>query len=142
MQIVVTFGKIAWDALHLNWGAIQADWSAGMAKIDQIVAQEAKRVKAHAAEMARGDQGGGAWRGAGRRKPAAASRCRRPAAISIISRAAAAAAKRKEGRHEPRRAARGRARGEKAAWAMEQDAQGTFQQYSLQSEADFWAAAL
>jgi hypothetical protein len=25
---------------------------------------------------------------------------------------------------------------------MEQDAQGTFQQYSLQSEADFWAAAL
>jgi hypothetical protein len=51
MQIVVTFGKIAWDALHLDWGAIQGDWSAGMGKIDQIVAQEAFRVKKYAAEM-------------------------------------------------------------------------------------------
>lgn len=30
----------------------------------------------------------------------------------------------------------------KTAWAEEQDAQGTFQEYSLQSEADFWAQAL
>jgi hypothetical protein len=37
--------------MHLNWGAIQNDWSAGMAKVDQIVAQEAQRIKAHAAEM-------------------------------------------------------------------------------------------
>jgi hypothetical protein len=38
--------------------------------------------------------------------------------------------------------ARGRAREEENRLGEEQDAQGTFQQYSLQAEADFWAEAL
>jgi hypothetical protein len=47
-----TFGKVAWDALTLNWSAIDADWKAGMDKVAGYVEKATVRVKAAAAEAA------------------------------------------------------------------------------------------
>lgn len=142
MQIVVAFGKIAWDALSLNWGAIQGDWQAGMAKIDQIVSQEAGRIKAHAAEMAaaiqaaaRGEALGGK-EGSGLKMPKAGGDF-----DYTPAKTGGGGGKKKEGMSLAEKL-EAELEAKKTAWAMEQDAQGTFQQYSLQSEADFWAAAL
>ena len=38
--------KVIWDALHFNWGAIQADWAAGMKAIADNAVAEAHRVTA------------------------------------------------------------------------------------------------
>jgi hypothetical protein len=140
MQIVVTFGKIAWDALHLDWGAIQADWSAGMGKIDSIVAQEAKRVKQYAAEMGAAIKAAAHGEALGGDKKTGLEMPKAGGDFSYTP-GGGGSKKKKEGMSLAERL-EAELEAKKLAWAMEQDAQGTFQQYSLQSEADFWAAAL
>ena len=39
------FAKVAEDALTLNWGAISADWQAGMDRVAQHVEDAANRIK-------------------------------------------------------------------------------------------------
>lgn len=42
--------KIAFDALHFNWGDIEADWSAGMASIDAIATRHLGHIAGEAAK--------------------------------------------------------------------------------------------
>jgi hypothetical protein len=142
MQIVITFGKIAWDALHLNWGAIQGDWQSGMNKIDQIVAAEAKKIQAHAAEMASAIAAAAQGKGIGGEAGGGIKLPKAGGDFDYNPGAGSGGKKKTGGGMSLAEKLEAELEQKKTAWAMEQDAQGTFQQYSLQSEADFWAAAL
>jgi hypothetical protein len=55
-QIIITFGKIAYDALTLNWGAIAGDWQTGMNRVVNIVHEATKKIVDDAGEMAKAIQ--------------------------------------------------------------------------------------
>jgi hypothetical protein len=97
MQVIVTFGNIAADALSLNWGSIAGDWQQGMNRSEQDRGrrhpQSRRRRRAHGAALAAANAGEG-----GRSREAAASSSRKAAAISISTRPRAVRARRARSR--------------------------------------------
>jgi hypothetical protein len=146
-EVVRTFdAKVAYDALSGEWGAVESDWQQGTNRLVQITADATNKIEALAAEahaaftgaLSGGDDrrqrlfkghkpalGAGAGGNfdynphgpAGRRR----TRSRRTTWSSASSRSS---------------------RRRRRPWEKEQLAQDTAQQYSLDSEADFWAQAL
>jgi hypothetical protein len=155
LQVV---GKVCEDALMLHWGSIQADWDSGMKHVEDVVNQrtgEILKTTAHLRDQARADFNSAM--GIGDSFDAFVGKMFAPAgppkhddfkfkfgggggeAPDITN-----PEKGKKGGEKTTIAEKLEAELEakKLAWSLEQDAQGTFQQYSLQSEADFWAEAL
>jgi TP901 family phage tail tape measure protein len=157
MQVL---GKVIEDALMLRWGAIRSDWNAGMENIRQTVAAKGQEIINEAAKTRAGVQ---------RELDAAANiknsfgaffnRMNQPFGMPKDERvkpASGAGALGEVPDFAPTKSGGGsKSNGDslaeklekeleakKAAWAMEQDAQGQMQRYSLQAEADFWAQAL
>lgn len=134
-------GKVINDVFTLNWGAISGDWDAGTARLDAIVEKHAKHIKELMADAMSADSdakhgkdhtGGKPHEGVEEPKvpkdfdpglPTSKSHQKKPKDDLVQKLDEELTAK-------------------KTAWAMEQEAQGTFQQFSLQSEADYWAQAL
>jgi hypothetical protein len=157
-EFMKVVGKICEDALHLHWGSIAADWDAGMANVRNAVQAKSNEILAvtgHLRQQAQADlaaaAGMGTQFGDFFKKMAADSY--KPAHDDFKFKFGGGGGdapditnpeKGKKGKEGPSIAERLEAELEqkKTAWAMEQDAQGTFQQYSLQAEADYWSAAL
>ena len=141
--VVMTFGKIVEDALTLNWGAIQGDWNAGLDAVVARVKTSTDRIKS-LADDAKSHLSFGSGMDGLNYDPTGGKVGSLPEA------------KPKGGGFDPDLTAGGHKKkgpsiaqqldeeleAKKTAWAMEQDAQGTYQQYSLQSEADFWQQSL
>lgn len=141
IDILVTLGKIAWDAFTLNWGAIQADWDRGLATIKGHALKTAGEIKTAYADLAQ--TMGAAMRGEG---PKAAGGGGAPTVRS--------------GGYEPPTTAgggggKGGAKAEtrmsgweeklaeqRLAQSRMSEQQGTFQELSKQSEADYWKSIL
>jgi hypothetical protein len=154
MQVV---GKVVDDALHLRWGSIAADWDAGMAQVRNAVQAKTNEILAvtgHLRQQAQSDLAAAAGVGTsfGDFFKKLAGDSYKPKhddfkfnfgggggeAPDITN--PSKGKKKKDGSLAEQLEAE--LEQKKTAWAMEQDAQGTFQQYSLQAEADYWAAAL
>ena len=154
MQVV---GRVCEDALMLHWGRIASDWNAGMANVKAVVQQKANEIAQTTAALRKHVQDDmAAISGIGNSFGDFFTKVTKPYAPAhddfkfkfgggggdapdITS-----PGKGSKGKQGPSVAEQLEAELEakKTAWAMEQDAQGTYQQYSLQSEADFWAQAL
>jgi len=134
---LVTFGKVAWDAFSLNWGAIEGDWASGMARVEKQIEASSARIKGHVAEM------NAALTAAahGEALPGKPAETHEPKGVKDFDPDLAGAGK-KGPKTTIAQKLEEELEAKKTAWAMEQDAQGTYQQYSLQSEADFWQQAL
>ena len=133
---LVTFGKVAWDAFSLNWGAIEGDWAAGMARVSKQIEASTDRIKAHAAEMGQAI----AAAAHGQAMPGKPTETHEPKGVKDFDPDLAGA--KKGPKTTIAQKLEEELEAKKTAWAMEQDAQGTYQQYSLESEADFWRQAL
>lgn len=134
---LVTFGKVAWDAFSLNWGAIEGDWKSGMARVEKQIDASSARIKDHVAEMSAAISAaahGQALAGKAEEAP-------EPKGAKDFDPDLTAGGKKKKGPSIAQQLDE-ELEAKKTAWAMEQDAQGTYQQFSLQSEADFWRQAL
>lgn len=134
---LLVLGRVAYDALSLNWGSIEGDWANGMARVGKQVEETTNKIKAHAAEMNQAI--GAAAHGAA--MPGATTEAHAMRATRDFDPAMDGAGKGKKGPSIAQQLEE-ELEAKKTAWAMEQDAQGTYQQFSLQSEADFWAQAL
>ncbi|AYJ86204.1 hypothetical protein D3Y57_09800 [Sphingomonas paeninsulae] len=154
--LMKTTAIIIADALTMQWTDIAADWREGMNSVDAEVKAGGARIVADArktasdanaefAKIGKGDAAFQAWAD-GLMKPAA------PKPTGVKEHEAP-----KGGDAGPNLEHTPKAKKEKdtvvsdlndiltakkLAWAMEQDAQGTAQAYSLQSEADYWAQVL
>ena len=152
----VMIGKIIRDAFMLNWGAIEADWNDGMAKIDAIATSHARHIAEEMGAAQRAvdlanralnavDQpahlGGGHSRQDANKygNPDTVDGLR---ADDIKGGKSAKGKKASAGKDDLVQHLDAELEAKKTAWALEQDAQGTAQSYSLQSEAEYWAAVL
>ncbi|MGN6817797.1 MAG: hypothetical protein ACTHJR_03910 [Sphingomonas sp.] len=141
IDVLTTMGKIAWDAFTLNWGAIEGDWSSGLARMKSHALSTAKEIKQTYQDLAKtiaaamkgegppqgktggvkgvakgdGDGGGGGTRKGG--GGAAAN-------DDLVQRLD------------------NELKVKQTNWAMEQAAQGKAEAYSLQSVADYWKGIL
>jgi len=137
---VITFGKIVSDALHMNWGEISADWQHGLDAIDRQTAETAKHIIKSA------DEAKTAWNAMlkGEALPSPKHEALpEPKGSKDFDPSVGATHKGKE-KKGPSVAEQlnQELEDKKTAWAMEQDAKGTFLQWSTQADVDFWAAAL
>jgi hypothetical protein len=140
-QVIMTFGKIAYDALTLNWGSIEGDWNKGMNRLVAIVDEGTKKVVADAQQMAAALQAAANGEAVGG-TPKGVKFGKGGGDFDYNPTAPGKKGKKGGAKDDLVQKLEEELEAKKAAWAMEQDAQGTFQQYSLQSEADYWAAAL
>jgi hypothetical protein len=158
-EFMKVVGKVCADALTLNWGAIASDWSNGMegvrkavaAKADEVIG-EARRmhagVAAEAAAAARVSASFDAFykkmdgpAGASSEKP---FKFKFGGGIGDAPDLSKTPKEKKEKQPKDDLVQRleEELEAKKTAWAMEQDAQGTAQAYSLESEADYWKQIL
>lgn len=136
--MLVTMGKIAYDAFTLQWGSIQSDWQAGLDGLASKVQAFDNKIKAlHDDMMAHLAFGGG---GAAAPKPPAMPKM--PGSFDPTLGSTPKAKKEKGAKDDLVQKLNEELEAKKTAWEMEQEAQGTFQKFSLQTEADFWAQAL
>lgn len=126
--------KVTEDAFRLDWGAIKADWHNGLAGVESEVRATSNRIIAATQEMktafmaaglgqampSHGEKGVPSTRAGGDFEPPLPTGRQKKKKDDLVQRL-----------QEELDA-------KKVAWAMEQDAQGTAQAYSLQSEADYW----
>lgn len=157
-EFMKVLGQVVWDALHLNWGAIKGDWENGMENVRQAVNAKAQQIVGEVHQMKTAVKADFAdMLNTGKSFSSFFDQMMKPGAApkhddfkfkfgggggeapDITN-----PSKGKKEKQGPSVAEQLEAELEekKTAWAMEQDAQGTFQQYSLQAEADYWATAL
>jgi hypothetical protein len=156
-EFMKVVGKVCEDALHLNWSSIAGDWDAGMANVRNAVAaksNEILQITGHLRQQAQSDLAAAAGMGAqfgdffkNLTKPYApahdAFKFKFGGGGGEAPDLSAPSPKGKKGeKMSLAEQLEAELEQKKTAWAMEQDAQGTFQQFSLQAEADFWAEAL
>ena len=141
--VIVAVGKIVYDFFHLDWAGIRADWDAGFNAIEQRAKASAEKFRALRDDMKSHLSFGSGMDGLNYD----------PTGGKVGS---LPEAKSKGGSFDPDLTAGGHKKKgpsiaqqleeelelKKTNWALEQDAQGTYQQFSLQSEADFWQQAL
>jgi hypothetical protein len=152
-----TLGTVVMDALTLQWGSIAADWDAGMAQIDNVVKTRGKQIaddaKTYAQQAqswfssadAEGNKLAQYWAHAGDQQKPASTGIALPKTGNDAGGDLSSAGK--KGKHQKEKDdlvqhLQEELTAKKLAWAMEQDAQGTAEAYSLQSEADYWKAIL
>lgn len=129
---LMTFGKIAWDAFTLNWSAIKSDWDAGLTAVVARVKVATDQIKALAADAQSHLSFGGGDKPAETPVPKPT-----PGFDPDLK-----TGKDKKPKDDLVQNLDEALKAKQVAWAMEQDAQGTAQEYSLQSVADYWKAAL
>jgi hypothetical protein len=155
-----TVKNVIVDALTLNWGAIEADWSAGMAKVDQIATSHAKHIAEEmGAAQSAVDNLATAWSHVGKPLNKNQDEGTPTTLAGIMARGHQApddklrnddisgkkGPKEKKGKAAKDDLVQGldaELEAKKTAWGLAQEAQGTAQAFSLQSEADYWAQAL
>ena len=133
-------GTVTKDVLTFNWGAIAGDWRAGMSDLDKIVEDTAKKIKAHASEMAaalaaaaQGKAVGGGHSGVPEAKgakdfdPDIAKQPKQKAPNADKSRMSGWEAVLEQ---------------QKVDFKMLQDAQNGHEQWSLQKDVDYWKALI
>jgi hypothetical protein len=133
--VVMAFGKIAWDAMHLNWGAIKGDWAAGLAGVEAEVRASAERIKAIQADLASHLVFG---KPAGTDKPEKPGKPDGTGDVPDLTHHA----KQKKPKDDLVQNLEAELTAKKLAWAKEQDAHGTAIAFSLQVEADYWSKVL
>lgn len=157
-----TVGKVCEDALTLHWGQIASDWDAGMAQVQGVVKQRADQILSITGQMrkqaqedmaaAAGIQNsfGGFINGLDMNNPLGGA----PAHSGIKPNFGggfgdvpdiASSGKGKKGggaKDDLVQKLQEELQAKKDAWNEEQLAQDTAQQFSIQSEADFWQQAL
>jgi hypothetical protein len=159
-EFMQVLGKVCEDALMLHWDAIAADWNNGMQHVHDVVQQKTNEIlatTAHLRAQASADFNAAMdlgksynqfvdklFKGGTYKPPHDDFKVNFGGGTGSAPDISAPAPKGKKGKKGPSIAEELEAELEakKMAWAKEQDAQGTFEQFSLQSEADFWAAAL
>lgn len=159
-EFMKVLGKVCEDALMLRWGSISADWNSGMEHVRQVVHDKAQQILAETSKLrqqaesdfnAAMDVGANFRNFAGKLFDPAQGTPKHDAfkfkfgggggeAPDISSPSPKGKGEKKGMSLAEKLEAELEAK--KTAWAMEQDAQGSFEQYSLQSEADFWSEAL
>lgn len=138
IEVLRTFAVVARDALTLNWGAIEGDWQSGINRVVGVVASGASRV----AQAAR--EAGQAWDAALQGKALDGAKPENvdlPKAGGNASAPTASTTAKKDG-DDLVQILDQQLKARQLAWAMEQDAQGKAQAYSIQSIADYWKEAL
>lgn len=135
--IVQAFAKIADDAMHLNWGAIKADWQAGLNGVVAEVKSASDKIKALSDDMMSHLSFGGGPQ----TKEKTGLEMPKPGGSFDPDLSKTPKAK-KGGKDTLVQELNDVLEAKKTAWARQQDAQGTAQGYSLQSEADYWKAIL
>jgi hypothetical protein len=153
-------GKVCWDALHLDWASITADWTAGMEQVRQAVAAKAQEVLAETHKMSTQAQADfQAAMGTGKSfgnffdqlmKPGSAPKHDNfkfsfgggGGEAPDVSAPGALGSKGKKPKDDLVQQLDAELEEKKTTWAQEQLAQDTAQEYSLQSELDFWQQAL
>lgn len=161
-EFMKVLGKVCEDALMLRWGSIVSDWNAGMESVRQAVAAKAQQIVAETHQMRSAVQADlAAVSGTAQSFRDLIAGLNAPApgpkhdafqfhfgggggdAPDITSPGKGPKEKKpKAAKDDLVQQLEAELEAKKTAWAMEQDAQGTAQEYSLQSEADYWAQAL
>lgn len=150
-----TLGTVVNDALTLQWGSIASDWDAGMAQIDSVVKTRGKQIADDAKSYAQQAMG---WFGSSDAEAnklaqywahAGDTQAPKPTGISLPKTGndsggdlSSAGKKDKKPKDDVVQRLDEELKAKQVAWAMEQDAQGTAQEYSLQSIAEYWKDAL
>jgi hypothetical protein len=138
-QVVVTAGKVMYDAITLHWGSIAGDWQAGMNRLVNIVHEGANKIVADGQRMA--DAIAAAAKGEA--LDSAKGGVKLPKAGGDFNfNPAAGGGKQKKPKDDLVQKLDEELETKITAWNKEQVAQGTAQEYSLQSIADFWNKAL
>jgi hypothetical protein len=146
VETLKMFAKVAWDAFTLNWGSIEADWKAGTTAIANHAINAANKIKSAMAEAA------AAMSAAAKGEAYTGGTTGTPEIPTMKEGVGELGATHKGRSHKPKKEKAAKDElvqhleeeltARKTAWAMEQEAQGTAQAYSLQSEADYWQAVL
>ena len=152
-EAFITLGKVMFDALNLDWGAIESDFQAGMHQLAKD-ALDGGRAAGH--DFVTGFKTAMEALSAANSAMAGADKFSR--ALFHPSEHKGVSEGKGSGEFDPELGATHKGKekkgpsvaeqleqeltAKKLAWAMEQDAQGTFEAFSLQSEADYWAQAL
>lgn len=134
---LMVLGRVAYDAMTLNWGSIEGDWVSGLARVGKRVEETTSKIQAHAKEM----QQAMSAASRGEVMPGKAPETRAPKSVKDFDPELGGKGK-KEHKTPISQKLEEELEAKKTAWAMEQQAQGTYEAYSLQSEANFWAQAL
>lgn len=139
-QTLITFGKIAYDAFTLNWGVIEGDWNKGMSALTNIVHEAAKKVEADAKAMSDAIAAAAAGKAApGTQESPGVSL---PKGSGDFDYNPTGGGKKKKAKDDLVQKLEEELEEKITAWNKEQVAQGTAQEYSLESIADYWAKAL
>ena len=139
-DLIAAACKVIYDALTFKWGAIESDWHAGMAAIAADAEKQAGRVKAAWEEATAAFHGtlklpgGDAKSGMPETKGAGGD----------FDPDLTKPKKEKKPKAEKSRASDWEAdlEDQKTSFAMQQQAQGTFEQWSLQSDVNYWSQIL
>ena len=147
---IKTFGQVAYDALHLDWGDIKSDWQAGMNDVADIVHRAAGKIEADAKAMSMAILRA-TYSYMGASNPYDFSGIGKKSGLDLPKAGG-------DGDYNPTGPTKKGKKGKKPkddivqqfseelqakkdAWDEEQIAQDTAQAYSLQSIADYWAKA-
>ena len=140
--VLRAMADVARDVFTMNWGSIQADWQNGINRVADIAAAGMKRIKDAAAEakaavdaFGKGEAPGGASEPKPEEKPTHHG-------FDPDLGKTPKEKKEKKPKDDLVQQLDAELKAREVAWAMQQDAQGTAQEYSLQSIADYWKQAL
>ncbi|GHH09377.1 hypothetical protein GCM10008023_05990 [Sphingomonas glacialis] len=143
IDTLVLLGKIAYDAFNLNWSGIQKDWDSGLATLKNHALKNAQEIESTYQDLARTIAA--AMNGEGPTEKKTGIKSEHGGAGGDFDPDLAKQKKEKKPKKEKDdlvQQLEAELTAKKLAWSMAQDAQGTAQAYSLQSEADYWQAIL